>query len=200
MTIKNKSTLGTPSFIKEFYQDCKNGIATGWWNEKFARRGELVRINHNDKTLSTVYDLINYIKESHKDITEEDIVSIANSVYNTYPSLAFKRAYLWEVDEENSFTLKGEGSDLKGDYTQDLSTDKGEGLENDSPEEPEDKEVVVEEKEESDAPDFEYAKTIKSKKELKDYAKDFGFDLDSRKSLNVMMKSFQGKYHASKGK
>lgn len=190
MTIKNKSTLGTPSFIKEFYQDCKNGIATGWWNEKFARRGELVRVNHNDKTLSTVYDLINYIKESHKDITEEDIVSIANSVYNTYPSLAFKRAYLWEVDESEG---------LKGDSTQESPTDKDEDTEDESPEEHEDKEVV-EEKEESDAPDFEYAKTIKSKKELKDYAKDFGFDLDSRKSLNVMMKSFQGKYHASKGK
>ena len=190
MTIRNKSTLGTPSFIKEFYQDCKDGIATGWWNEKFARRGELVRIDHNDKTLSTVYDLINYIKDSHKDITQEDIEVIANSVYNTYPSLAFKRAYLWEVDESEG---------VKGYSTQESPTDKEDDTEDESPEEPEENQVV-EETEESEAPDFEYAKTIKSKKELKAYAKGFGFDLDSRKSLNVMMKSFQGKYHASKHK
>ena len=44
MTIKNKSTLGTPNFIKEFYQDCKSGIATGWWGENYGRRGERDRL------------------------------------------------------------------------------------------------------------------------------------------------------------
>lgn len=184
MTIKNKSTLGTPSFIKEFYQDCKSGIATGWWNERFARRGERINITHNDKVLPTVYDLINYIKENPQDISEEDIVSIADSVYQAYPSLAFKRAYFWEVDESS---LKEEVETVKED-----TVEQEESEEESTEEEPS--------KPEKPVPDFEYAKTIEDKQELKAYAKQFGFKLDSRKSQSDMMKSFQGKFHASKGK
>lgn len=195
MTFKNKSTLGTHNFIKEFYQDCKSGIATGWWNEIYGRRGERINVTLNEQKLSTVYDLINFIKDNVDSLSTEDIKSVSSRVYRTYPALKFKRVYKWEVDEDVDF--KGEGSNLKGDFTQeDLAEEASEGN-------TEQENTVQEEqpaKEETPAPDFEYAKKIEDKQELKAYAKEFGFKIDSRKSLGDMMKSFQGKFHASKGK
>ncbi len=184
MTIKNKSTLGTPNFIKEFYQDCKSGIAKGWWNENYGRRGERVNVELNEQKLSTVYDLINFIKDNVDAISAEDIESVASYVYRTYPTLKFKRAYKWEVDEES----------VQG-VVPSTETPTEE-------QEPEQEDVQEEQptKEEIPAPDFEYAKKIEDKQELKAYAKEFGFKIDSRKSLSDMMKSFQGKYHASKPK
>lgn len=184
MTVKNKSTLGTPNFIKEYHKDCLSGISTGWWNERFARKGERINITYNDKVLPTVYDLINYIKDNSQDISEEEIISISDSVYQAYPSLAFKRAYFWEVDESNLGVEedKEEVTEEQSIPEEDL---KEETLEEETPEQ------------EKPIPDFEYAKTIDDKQELKAYAKQFGFKLDSRKSQSDMIKSFQGKYYST---
>lgn len=181
MTIRNKSTLGTPNFIKEFYQDCKSGIATGWWGENYGRRGERVNVELNEEKLLTVYDLINYIKDNFDSITAEDIETTADYVYRSYPALKFKRAYKWEVEDT-----------VEEDTLTEVSEPEQETIQEDTQES-----VPVEEK---PIPDFEYAKTIEDKQELKAYAKEFGFKIDSRKSLSDMMKSFQGKFHASKGK
>lgn len=188
MTIKNKSTLGTPNFIKEFYQDCKSGIATGWWNENYGRRGERVNVELNEQKLSTVYDLINFIKDNVDAISAEDIESVSSHVYRTYPALKFKRAYKWEV-EDKEVVLE---DTVEGETPTEVSEPEQESVQEGTQESD-----PVEEK---PIPDFEYAKTIEDKQELKAYAKEFGFKLDSRKSQSDMMKSFQGKFHASKGK
>lgn len=188
MTIKNKSTLGTPNFIKEFYQDCKSGIATGWWGENYGRRGERVNVELNEQKLLTVYDLINYIKDNFGSITSEDIEATADYVYKSYPALKFKRAYKWEVEDKDVV--------LEEVVEEETLIDDSESEQETVQEDTQESESV----EEKPIPDFEYAKTIEDKQELKAYAKEFGFKLDSRKALSDMMKSFQGKYHASKNK
>lgn len=188
MTIRNKSTLGTPSFIQEFYQDCKSGIATGWWNENYGRRGERVNVELNEQKLSTVYDLINYIKDNVDSISVEDIEAAADYVYRSYPALKYKRAYKWEVDEDALQEKEVE------QQQEEKVVSQGDTPQEDAPEKEESPEP------EKPTPDFEYAKTLEDKQELKAYAREFGFKLDSRKSQSDMMKSFQGKFHASKPK
>ena len=189
MKLKNKAVLGLPNFIKEFYQDCKQDIATGWWNEKTGRRGERLNLQHNDNTLKTTCDVINYIKDNANDISEEDIVALADKSYSIYPKLSLKRVYTWEVSvEEESPKEEVAKEEVIQEETPEKEDSEKETPQEDSP--VEDKPV----------PDFDFAKKIEDRKELKEYAQGFGFKLDSRKSLPDMMKSFQGKFHASKNK
>lgn len=183
--MSNKSTLGLPSFIKSFYQDCKDGNATGWWNERYNRKAERVGVKLEDVLLNTPYDIINYIKDYHESLTQDDVDYIADSAYRAYPLLAKKRSYYWEVEDKEVISEE---------------TVEETPEEDEAPAEPEKETPEEETTEEKEAPDFDYAKTIEDKQELKKYAKGFGFKIDSRKSLGDMMKSFQGKYHASKNK
>lgn len=187
MKIKNESVLGLPKFIKAFYQDCKAGKATGWWGEKYGRRNERLNVEHNSNKLSNTYDLINYIKDNVSDITQEEVDTFASKVNRAYPVLNFQRVFYWEVSLEEA------------------SVKEEEVVEDPVEEETPEQETLTEEvpkeaspKEEKPEPDFDFAKKIEDKQELKEYAKGFGFKLDSRKSLPDMMKSFQGKFHASK--
>lgn len=169
--LKNKDTLGLPSFIQEFYNDLVKGDATGWWNERYARRGELIGLNVNDAYLNSVYDLVEYVRENFESITQENIDSIKSHIQQVYMVLNYKRAYLWEVKTEE---IESEVI-VDDDVLPPTSDDK--------------------------VPDFELCKTFKpDRKKLKEYAKQMGFEIDSRKKFDLMLKSFQGKYYANKAK
>lgn len=192
MTIINKETLGIKSFLEMFYTDLANKTATGWWNERLQRRGERLSIKHRDVLLNTLYDLVEYIKDSSESLTEADIKDLSDQVIRSYPILQSQRSYLWEVDEEAEVEKEEVlQEDIEEESQEETSVPDSSESEESEQEEP---------KEETPVPDFEYAKTIEDKQELKAYAKTFGFKIDSRKSLGDMMKSFQGKFHASKGK
>ncbi|QHZ59798.1 hypothetical protein HWD03_gp156 [Alteromonas phage vB_AmeM_PT11-V22] len=189
MKIKNESVLGLPKFIKAFYQDCKAGKATGWWGEKYGRRSERLNVEHKGDKLGNTYDLINYIKDNVSDITQEEVDAFASKVNRAYPVLNFQRVFYWEVSLEGTPVKEEEVVEEPVEE----ETPEQETLTEDTPqEEPP--------KEEKPEPDFDFAKKIEDKQELKEYAKGFGFKLDSRKSLPDMMKSFQGKFHATKSK
>lgn len=187
--IKNKSVLGLSNFVEQYYNDCKAGIVGDWWNERYGKKGERIKLTLNGDSIKNPFELINYIKENYKEISKEDIEEAKSIISRTYMVLNYKRVYLWEVKQEDS---KAEPSKI--DFSKKVEEDK----------EVEEKEELNEDQEESqeseNSPDFDYAKTIEDKQELKDYAKSFGFNIDSRKSLQKMMGSFQGKYHASKSK
>lgn len=176
--------MGLTSFVSQFYQDCKAGITTGWWNEKFSRRNERVSVEYQEKRLKNTFELINYIKDNAEDISEEDIETFNQRINRAFPALKYKRVYYWEVKDE----VESEEVEVE-DTVEEL---------------PEQEEVEVENTEQEDTtevvPDFEYAKKLEDKQELKAYAKSFGYSIDSRKSLGDMIKSFQGKYHATKNK
>lgn len=174
--IKNESVLGIQEFLKRFYKDVKSGKATGWWNERFSRKSEILNLNSKIKT---VYDLVEFIKVNSDSLSDEAIDNFCQAVLKTYPALDRKRSYFWEVD------LTVETEDVEPETAPEV-------------EEKQEEEIV-----ESDpnAPDFDYAKGLDPDKQaLREYAKSFGFELDARKAFKNMMKTFQGKYHATKNK
>ncbi len=181
--IQNKSVLGIRGFLREFYQDLKSGLAKGWWNERYARRTERIYVDFKDTTFVTVYDLVCFILENYEDLSVEDIKSLSDSAYTAYPLLDLKRVYFWEIEVPSTEDIELEIQEFVPAPVEE------------APEPEPDEEV-----EEVSVPDFDYAKTLTDKQELKSYAKTFGYKIDSRKSLSDMMKSFQGKYHATKGK
>lgn len=169
--MKNKSTLGLTNFIKEYFDDCKKGLVGEWFNEQF-KRDDRINVQVGDETFTQVYSVAKYIKASIDKLDEEWLSELLNQT-NAYYLFNRKRVYFWEINEEEKEFEKEE----------DVSQPEVE-------EEPEDPTV----------PDFEYAKTITVKKELKEYALKFGCDINAQKSLSNMMKSFQGMYHATKNK
>lgn len=182
MTIKNETILGLTPFIKQYHKDLLSGRAQGWWGERFGRRSERLNVKHEGKTYQTTYDFIEALRYTPTTFSEEFIAKACEDIQNVHLTVDTQRSYLWEVDtsvEEQKETPQEEEVVEEGTTEQ---------------------EDVQEEVESKPEPDFEYAKKIEDKQELKAYAKEFGFKLDSRKALSDMMKSFQGKYHATKSK
>lgn len=180
MTIKNESALGLKEFLPKFYQDCLKGVANGWWNESYGRRHERVNIIHNNVKYVTLYELVEGVKKSTEDFSNTAIEQIVNDISKSFPAINLKRVYRWEVDT----SVEKQEEPVQEEKVVEDTTEQ----------------EVQEEVESKPEPDFEYAKKIEDKQELKAYAKEFGFKLDSRKALSDMMKSFQGKFHATKNK
>lgn len=188
--IKNKSTLGLSSFIKEFYNDLKNGHAKGWWNERYSRKGESLSVTVNDSFLKSTYEVVEYIKNNFQDITEEQIKEIQNHVQNVYMVLNYKRVYLWEVDVKDDSKESVQVKQEVNDELQQQEEEQEQRIEEEKVEEPA-----------KPSPDFNYAKSLADDKQaLKEYAAEFGFELDSRKAFKNMLKVFQGKYHSTKAR
>lgn len=186
--VMNKSELGIYFFLTNFYKDLKEGIATGWWGERFGRRSEAINYN---KDVSTVYDAVEYIKENYEELSEEDVKDLASHCVNTFIILSSRRVYLWEVSVES---VKEENIEKP---IEDSTT----------------KPVKDEESKSEDGPDFDLVKEMikegleenaskevikKCKEGLSDYAKKFGFKLDARKDLLKMSQSFRGKVTQAK--
>lgn len=190
MTIKNESILGLTPFIKQYHKDLLSGKAQGWWGERFGRRSERLNVKHEGNTYQTTYDFVEALRNAPTAFSEEFITKACEDIQKVHLTVDTQRSYLWEVDasvEEQEEPIQEE------EIVEDDTSEQEDVQEEVSGE-------VVEEVESKPEPDFEYAKTIEDKQELKTYAKEFGFKLDSRKSLSDMMKSFQGKFHATKGK
>ena len=182
----NKSTLGLSNFLQEFYDDCHKGIVKGWWNERYNRRNEDLRLGFKDVFLQNTYDLVEYIKVNYKELSQDDIDTFKNHVSTTFAVVNLKRVYFWEVEivEKASAKIKFNEGDN--------------GLQQEEKEE----EVESESQEvQKPVPDFDYAKSLDPDKQaLKEYAATFGIKVDGRKEFPDMIKSFQGKYHATKHK
>lgn len=185
MTIKNETILGLTPFIKQYHKDLLSGKATGWWGERFGRRSERLNVKHGGNTYQTTYDFIEALRNTPTAFSESFIEKACEDIQKVHLTVDTQRSYLWEVDISVE--------------KQEEPAQEEEVVEEDTLEQEETQEDVQEE-ESKPEPDFEYAKKIEDKQELKAYAKEFGFKLDSRKSLSDMMKSFQGKYHATKSK
>lgn len=182
--IKNKSTLGLSNFLQEFYEDCHSGIVKGWWNEKYNRRNEDLRLYFKDVYLKNTYDLVEYIKDNYKDILQEDIDAFKKHVSTTFAVVNIKRVYFWEVEIQEKVSNK---IIFSGD--------------DDGIQQEEKEEEVVDDVVQKPIPDFEHAKSLDPDKQaLKEYAATFGIKVDGRKEFPDMIKSFQGKYHATKHK
>jgi len=185
MTVKNETILGLTPFIKQYHKDLLSGKAQGWWGERFGRRSERLNVKHDGSTYQTTYDFIEALRSTPTVFSEEFIAKACEDIQKVHLTVDTQRSYLWEVD--TSVEVQEEPA-------------QEEVVEEDTTEQEEVQEDVSEEEEveSKPEPDFEYAKKIEDKQELKAYAKEFGFKLDSRKALSDMMKSFQGKFHATK--
>lgn len=187
MTVKNETILGLIPFIKQYHKDLLSGKAKGWWGERYGRRSERLNVKHEGNTYQTTYDFIEALRNAPTAFSEEFIAKACEDIQKVHLTVDSQRSYLWEVDtsvEEQEEPAQEEVVEVEQEDTQEDVSE----------------EEVQEEVESKPEPDFEYAKTIEDKQELKAYAKEFGFKLDSRKSLSDMMKSFQGKFHATKNK
>lgn len=190
MTIKNETILGLTPFIKQYHKDLLSGKAKGWWGERFGRRSERLNVKHEGNTYETTYDFVEALRYAPTTFSEEFIAKACQDIQKVHLTVDTQRSYLWEVDTS---------AEVQEEPTQEEVAEE-EILAQEEPQEDASEEKVQEEVESKPEPDFEYAKKIEDKQELKAYAKEFGFKLDSRKALSDMMKSFQGKFYATRGK
>lgn len=187
MTIKNETILGLTPFIKQYHKDLLSGKARGWWGESFGRRSERLNVKHDGKIYQTTYDFIEALRNAPTVFSEEFITKACEDIQNVHLTVDTQRSYLWEVDT----SVEEQEEPVQEEEVVEEDTAEQEDVQ---------EEETQEEVESKPEPDFEYAKKIEDKQELKAYAKEFGFKLDSRKALPDMMKSFQGKFYATRGK
>ena len=193
MTVKNESVMGIGNFITQFTEDLKSGKATGWWGERYSRKGDRISFTFKDTHLETVYDLVEYIKSNKDDISEEELDTLLNHVNRVSVFLSYKRVYFWEVDasSESSDSVKVTGNEPEEPQeneleAEDTGEDQSEG-------------EVTEDKLEKNPPDWEKAKELSpDKNALFEYAQEFDIKLDKRKGFTTMLKQFQGKWNKKK--
>ena len=185
--LKNKSVMGFDNFLVEFYRDLKSGLAGEWWNESYNRRQDLISYSEDIKTTN---DAVEYVRNNFKDIPMSEIKSIINQALKANLLLSRRRVYLWQVDDS-----------LKDSQEVIVEENEVESLQQEEKSEQEQERQEEKVKTVKPVPDFEIAKSFDGDKEaLKKYAEKFDIKLDGRKDFDKMVKSFQGKYHATKGK
>lgn len=98
--MKNITELGLDKFIQSFYKDLCEDTAQGWWRERGGRNADSINVVFKDKQFKDVYSLVEFIKENYKDIEQDSIQELCDTLTKDYYLLSVKRVYTWEVSDD----------------------------------------------------------------------------------------------------
>lgn len=114
MTLRNETYKGVTSFLLELRKHLTNGVAGSFWREISGRTAWVISFDWKDKHFHSLQDLVNFIYENHKDISDEDY----NYLLMHLPSIH------WILERKSYFMLEVMGAPLEATSVTDKADTK----------------------------------------------------------------------------
>jgi len=99
MSLRNETYKGVTSFLLELRKHLTNGVAGSFWREISGRTAWVISFDWKDKHFHSLQDLVNFIYENHKDISDEDYNYLLMHLPSIHWILERKSYYMLEVSD-----------------------------------------------------------------------------------------------------
>ena len=97
MSLRNETYKGVTSFLLELRKHLTNGVAGSFWREISGRTAWVISFDWKDKHFHSLQDLVDFIYENHKDISDEDYNYLLIHLPSIHWILERKSYYMLEV-------------------------------------------------------------------------------------------------------